>query len=277
MTELEWLKQQSGLTDDELKAMEAVAGHAKFVGMLQKIMVSNENATKAKDDAEKQRLDFEKRYNDEFIPEMRKVTQDSLRAQGELAAAQARLKAAQEYGIVPEPEKKEPEVAPRAPGSPDPNAMTRSEFDNFRGAQSRTLIAMNDLNADHFRLFGSPLPDSQGLVDEVARQHTLGNKAFTLKQAWETKHNVPAKREEIARAEQLKHDDSIRAEERKKFAEAGGSNPNLRTGVQSRFSSYKPTDATGGKEPWKASHSVNERNRSWRQNAVSKVREAMAS
>lgn len=279
MTELEWLKQQSGLTDTELSAMEAVAGHAKFVGMLQKIMTSNEAAQRDKQEAETARLNFEKRYQDEFIPEMRKVTQDAVRATGDNARLKAQLDKAREYGIVPEEGNPNPNPAepPRAPGSPNADNLSRADFDNFRGAQSRTIIAVNDLNADHFRLFGSPLPDTQGLVDEVARQHTLGNKTFTLKHAWETKHNVAAKREEITKAEQLKHDDGIRAEERKKIAEAGGSNPNVRSGVQSRFSSYKPTDAASGKEPWKASHSINERNRPWREKAVSKVREAMAS
>lgn len=275
MTELEWLKQESGLSDEEMKAMEGIAGHTKFVGMLQKMIATNEQSTQAKTAAEQARIDLENRYQNEFLPEMRKVTQDSIRAQGDLAATRAKLEKAKEYGIVPEDPA--PVDPPRAPGSPNADGLSRADFDNFRGAQSRTIIAVNDLNADHFRLFGSPLPDTQGLVDEVARQHTLGNKAFTLKQAWETKHNVAAKREEITKAEQLKHDDGIRAEERKKIAEAGGSNPNVRSGVQSRFSSYKPTDAASGKEPWKASHSINERNRPWREKAVSKVREAMAS
>jgi hypothetical protein len=245
--------------------------------MLQKMIATNEQSTQAKTAAEQARIDLENRYQNEFLPEMRKVTQDSIRAQGDLAATRAKLAKAQEYGIVPEDAPNPAAEPPRAPGSPNVDSLSRADFDNFRGAQSRTIIAVNDLNADHFRLFGSPLPDTQGLVDEVARQHTLGNKAFTLKQAWETKHNVAAKREEITKAEQLKHDDGIRAEERKKIAEAGGSNPNVRSGVQSRFSSYKPTDAAGGKEPWKASHSINERNRPWREKAVSKVREAMAS
>jgi hypothetical protein len=275
MTELEWLKEQSGLTEDELKAMEAVAGHTKFVGMLQKIIASNETAQSEKQAAEKARLDFEKRYQDEFIPEMRKVTQDSLRAQAEAAAAKAQLEKAREYGIVPEADKTPAVEPPRAPGSPDPNAVSRDDFGKFQNAQSRTIIALNDLNAEHFKLFGSPLGDTQGLVDEVTRQHTLGNKQFTLKQAWETKHNVPAKREEIAKAERQKEIDAAVAADRKTQAEKYGANPNLRSGVQSRFSTYKSTDS--GKEPWKAPHSINERNRGWRQNAVNKVREAMAS
>lgn len=275
MTELEFLKQESGLTDDEWKAMEAISGSGKILSAVKKAMGLSEQAIKDKVAAENARLDFEKRYNDEFIPEMRKVTQDSLRAQGDLAAAQARLKAAQEYGIVPEP----PAVAdpPRAPGSPDPNTLTREDLNRFSTAQSSTLIALNDLNAEHFRLFGSPLGNTQELVDEVTKQRTLGNKAYTLKQAWETKHDVPAKRAELTKVERQKEIDAAVAADRKVQAEKNSANPNVRSGVPSRFSSYKPTDAAGGKEPWKAPHSINERNRPWREKAVSKVREAMAS
>ncbi len=275
MTELEWLKEQSGLTEDELKAMESVAGHTKFVGMLQKIIASNESALREKQEAEKARLDFETRYNNEFIPEMRKVTQDSLRAQAEAAAAKAQLEKAREYGIVPEPDKQatDPAQPPRAPGS-DPNAVSRDDFGRFREAQNRTILATQKLSAQHFKLFGDLVDDWQPLVDEVNRQHTLGNKNFTLEQAWETKYNVPAKREEMSKAAQQKHDDEVRNAALKEYREKNGSNPNLRTGVTSRFSTYKATDS--GKEPWKAPHSVNERNRAWRQNAIQKVSEFIA-
>ena len=275
MTELEWLKKESGLTDEEWKAYEALGTTTKLITAVKKALGLSEQALKDKVEAENARLSFEKRYQEEFIPEMRKVTEDSLKAQGDLAAAQARLKAAREYGIVPE----EPAVAapPRAPGSPDPNALTREDLNRFSSAQSRTLIELNDLNAEHFRLFGSPLPNTQELVDEATRQRTLGNKAYTIKQAWETKHNVAQKRDEIAKADQQKVIDAAIAADRKVQAEKHGSNPNVRSGQPSRFSSYKPSDASGAKEPWKASHSTNERNRGWREKATAKVREAMAS
>lgn len=272
MTELEWLKEQSGYTDEELKSFESVMGSAKFVSMLQKIQASVTQAAADKRAAEETAIESDRRYREEFLPEMRKVTQDAVRAQGEAAKMAAQLKQAQEYGIVPEPPAAvEP---PRAPGSPDPNALTRDDLNRFSSQQSNTLIALNDLNAEHFRLFGSPLGNTQELVDEVTRQRTLGNKTFSLKQAWETKHNVAAKREEITKAEQQKVIDAAIAADRKVQAEKHGSNPNMRSGVPSRFSNYKASDT--GKEPWKASRSINERNRSWRENAVSKIRQATA-
>jgi hypothetical protein len=282
MTELEWLKQQSGMTDDELKAMEAVAGHAKFVGMLQKMMGENKAALDAKADSERTRLDFERRYNDEFIPEMRRVTQDSLNAQAAAAAAEAKLKKAREYGIVPEDEGDAAAKAaaanggapPRAPGSPDPAAVNRDDFNRFSQSQSNVLITLNDLNAEHFRLFGSPLGETQALVDDVMRQRTLGNKTYSLKQAWETKFDVAKKRDEIAAVAKQKEKDGWTKEVLKTERERQGANPNVRSGATSRFSTYKPAEASN--EPWKAPHSAQQRNKPWRENATQKVNEAMA-
>ena len=131
MTELEWLKQESGLTDDDIKSLEAVGSFAKVRTGLMKVLGVSEQALKDKVEAENTRLAFEKRYNDEFVPEMRKVTQDALKAQGEAAAAKAKLEAARQYGIVPEdtPVVVDPAAPPRAPGSPDP------ELDDARRLQ----------------------------------------------------------------------------------------------------------------------------------------------
>jgi hypothetical protein len=277
MTELEWLKQESGLSDDELKAMEAVAGHTKFVGMLQKIMGQNEAAKTAQQTAETERLAFEKRYNDEFIPEMRKVTTDAMRAAGENAKLQAQLKKAQEYGIVPDDPAPVVVDQPRAPGSPDPNVVTRDDFGRYSNAQASAMITLNDLNAEHFKLYGAPLGESQALLDEVQRQRTLGHKDFNLRNAWETKYNVQAKRAELSAAERQKDIDTAVAAKLKEERQKNGDNPHVRSGQPSRFSTYKPSDGNGAKEPWKTP--AGQRTASmkpWREKAVAAVRDSAA-
>lgn len=276
MTELEWLKQVSGYTDEELKSFETVMGSAKFVAMLQKIHQTSEQATSDKAAAEQARIDLEHRYTNEFIPEMRKVTTDALKARGEAARYQAELAQAREYGIVPEAPASAVVDPPRAPGSPDPNMMTRDDFGKFSQSQANTIITLNDINAEHFRLFGAPLGGTQELVDEVQRQRTLGQKNFTLRQAWEQKHNVTAKRDEISKAERQKETDVAVQAALKTEREKAGANPHSRTGKPSRFSNYSATDAASGKEPWKAPHSKKQANAAWRENAIDKVREAQA-
>jgi hypothetical protein len=248
MTELEWLKQESGMSDDELKAMETVAGAGKFKAMLLKMVSASEQSKADVQRAENERLALEKRYNEEFLPEMRKVTTDSIRAQGEAARMKAELDRAREYGIVPEGDST-PAPAVRAPGSPDPSAPS---FDaaEFAARQSRAIITLNDLNAEHFKLFKEPLPNSQALVDRVQREHTLGHRDYTIQKAWEEQFNVPQKRAEMTAESQRKHDDEIRAAALKEYKQSNGDNPMVRSGQPSRFSTYKPSDAAGSTKPW---------------------------
>ena len=275
MTELEWLKQESGLTDDELKTYETILGDNKFKSMLKKVIDANTTLTAAKAKAEGELEQFTTRYNSEFVPALRDVTQQAIDSDAKRAAAEAKLEKAKELGIVlgDEPVKE----APRAPGSPDPNLVTRDDFGQFQNRQANTLMALQDLNAEHFGLFNAPLGGTQELVSEVNRQHLLGNKGFTLKNAWEQKYNVATKRTEISAANQKKHDDEIRASALKEERERVGANPHMRRGQPSRYDRYKSTDAgKSAEKPWQSSHSSRERNTDWRNQALSKVREAQA-
>ncbi len=275
MTELEWLKQESGLTDDELKTYETILGDNKFKSMLKKVIDANTSLTAAKAKAEGELEQFTTRYNSEFVPALRDVTQQAIDSDAKRAAAEAKLAKAKELGIVlgDEPVKE----APRAPGSPDPNLVTRDDFGQFQNRQANTLMALQDLNAEHFVLFNAPLGGTQELVNEVNRQHLLGNKGFTLKNAWEQKYNVQAKRTEAAAAAKAKEHADLKAQWTKEERERVGANPHMRRGQPSRYDRYKSTDAgANAVKPWQSSHSSRERNTDWRNQALSKVREAQA-
>lgn len=279
MTELEWLKKESGLTDEELKTYETILGDGKFKAMLTKVIAANDSLSAAKTKAETELNQFTTRYNEEIVPALRTTTQESVAAAGKVAALEAKLAKAKEYGIVIDDDVVTPSVkpgeAPRAPGSPDPNALTRQDLDRFSSAQSSTLIALNDLNAEHFALKGTPLGNTQELVEEVTRQRTLGNKGYTLRQAWEAKYDVPKLREAKAAEAQAKRDTELKAQWTKEERERTGSNPHTRRGQPSRFSTYKASDAKAEK-PWQASRSKNERNAGWREQALAKVHQGQA-
>ena len=278
MTELEWLKQESGLTDDELKTYETILGDNKFKSMLKKVIDANTTLTAAKAKAEGELEQFTTRYNSEFVPALRDVTQQAIDSDAKRAAAEAKLAKAKELGIViDDTPAVDPNKQVRAPGSPDPNLVTRDDFGQFQNRQANPLRALQDLNAEHFGLFQAPLGGTQELVNEVNRQHLLGNKSFTLKNAWEQKYNVATKRTEISAANQKKHDDEIRASVLKEERERVGANPHMRRGQPSRYDRYKSTDAgKSAEKPWQSSHSSRERNTDWRNQALSKVREAQA-
>lgn len=279
MTELEWLKQESGLTDDELKTYETILGDGKFKAMLKKVITSNDSLAAAKKTAETELEQFTTRYNSEFVPAMRDVTQQAITREGEVASLKAKLAKAKEFGLAidddPAATKKDAEVAPRAPGSPDPNALTREDLNRFSSAQSNTILALQDLNAEHFSLFGAPLGNTQELVAETERQRLLGNKSYTLKTAWEAKNNVAAKRAEIQAASQKKHDDEIREATKREMVERQGSNPYTRSAQVSRYDKYKASDAgQSDVKPWQAPRSARERNTNWREAALKAVRQA---
>ena len=277
MNELEWLKQESGLTDEELKTYETILGDGKFKAMLKKVISANESITSERDTAKGELEQFTNRYNTEFVPAMRTTAQEALAKEGELAALRAKLAKAKEYGIVLEEETPGAPPAPRAPGSPDPNGLTRDDLNQFSRAQSSTLIALQNLNAEHFELFGKPLGGTDELVAETERQRLLGNRNFTIKQAWEAKHNVAAKRTELVKAERQKEIDAAIAADRKVQAERHGSNPHVRSGQTSRYDKYKASDSSAdGKKPWQAAHGHRQRNENWRGVALEKVRAGQA-
>jgi hypothetical protein len=277
MTELEWLKQESGLTDDELKTYETILGNGKFQAMLKKVISANESITSERDTARGELEQFTTRYNNEFVPAMRTTAQEALAKEGELAALKAKLAKAKEYGIVLDDETPAAAAPPRAPGSPDPNALTRDDLNRFSSAQSNALITLQNLNAEHFELFGKPLGGTDELVAEAERQRLLGNKGYSLKQAWEAKHNVAAKRAEVAQASRQKEIDAAIAADRKVQAERHGANPHVRSGQTSRYDKYKASDASAdGKKPWQAARGHRERNENWRGIALEKVRAGQA-
>jgi hypothetical protein len=281
MTEQEWLIQEAGLTQEEWNAYVALGTTNKLLAAIKKSLGLSTQALADKVAAENERLAFEKRYNDEYLPEMRKVTQDALSATARATAAEATLKQAREYGIVP------PEPAggaggaggaqdpPRAGGSPQPNDFDQ-RFNDFSRQQANAVTKLNDINAEHFKLFGTPLPNSQALVDEVQRQRTLGHKNFSLEQAWEQAYKVADKRQEIAAAARKKELDEGIAAALKVEREKNSSHPGLRTGQPSRFATYNPADATTQK-PWQVP--AGQRRAAmqpWRDKAVQKVRESAA-
>ena len=182
MTELEWLKQESGLTDDELKTYETILGDGKFKAMLKKVITSNDSLAAAKKTAETELEQFTTRYNSEFVPAMRDVTQQAITREGEVASLKAKLAKAKEFGLAIDDEPAKAAVEPpRAPGSPDPNVLTREDLSRFSQQPIEYHPCVAGLERRALLAFGAPLGNTQELVAETERQRLLGNKNYTLK------------------------------------------------------------------------------------------------
>ena len=90
------------------------------------------------------------------------------------------------------------------------------------------------IQMEHKQVFGQELP-----IGEFYDAAMAANDGKSLRQQWETKYNVPAKREEIAKKAAEEHDNAIRAEERKKVL-GEVSNPASRSLKPSQNPFYTP-------------------------------------
>ena len=275
-SEIQWLMDQSGLDDAQLEAYKGLLGDTKFKQMLIKLQATTTQAATDKAAAEQERLNLERKLNDEIYPEVRKVTQDSVRAQGELARAKAELEAARQYGIVPASAETTATATAtateaRAPGSPDPQYVPRSEFDSLQDKTGRAILQLSDIQAEHFKLTGEPLANSTELYDALARERTLGHSDVTLRTVWERKYDIPKLRDEKAAATKQKELDSYADQKVKDYAAKHTDGSPQRVARESRFSTYDPQDTAGSKKPWQRGHAKGAENAPWRQQAIAKI------
>ena len=131
-----------------------------------------------------------------------------------------------------------PEVTPGAkpavPGSPAMGANAVDE-NAILGKVGSVMSQWLDANNEHIRLYGTPIPEpSTTLADEARNARKPIGQYIAEKYQFKTKQS-----EREQQAFQKRVDEQVAAklaEEKRKLAEAGGSNPNLRPGEPSRAS-----------------------------------------
>ena len=270
MTPEEFFKSEAGMTDAELEQYKSIMGDAKFQTAAVKLLAARDQATATLAQATKEKTDFENAYQNVYLPELRKTTTDALNAQGEAAKLKAQLDAARQYGVVPD-SITPPTPEPRAPGSGNSNIDYSAELKKYNDSAVSALVTMSDLNAESMRLFGKPVENMQSLIDKVGRENQMG-RTTNLRQVWESEHNVPAKRAEIAAASSKAHDDEVAAKAIQAYREKnGGDNPSLLSPRISRFASM-PSVRPGEKAPWQGDSNLRRNNNTpWREAATQKL------
>jgi hypothetical protein len=232
MTVEEVLK-QSGFTDEQIRELEPRAITA-FGGVLSQ--------------AERERqanVDF---YENSIVPSLTGWEEEKTRLDGERArlAAEAafyrtQAEQARQSGFIPADA---PGYVPRdgqgryvagapggTPGSP--------QFFDVKQVYERAgdaIGTLTDIQWEHQRLFGQPLPISPSELVRKADAVKLDPRTYAART-----FNWDAKQQEIAAKQQADHDDKIRREAEqardKVWAEKVGSNPDVRMGQDSRFGS----------------------------------------
>jgi hypothetical protein len=244
----------SGYTDAEISALDAriISGVTQVLSTAEQ---AEKSAREARDQAELADRAQKDLYANKIVPALNDWGSEKATLEAQVAFYKTQAESAKGAGFIP---KDAPGYVPPAnqpgrnadgtyvanaggvPGSPA--FMTKAEAIS---AVSNATFVMNE----HFRLYGTPLPDDvETLVNEAGAQR-LDFRQYAAK-----KYNFEGKKAEIAAAREKESRDKLVADtiaERDKWhAERQGSNPNLRPGEQSHFSELrKGIDSKAIKDP----------------------------
>lgn len=143
-------------------------------------------------------------------------------------------------------------------GKRQPNTDARrsladdDEFKTFREEVGGSLVGsarlssvLFDLNNEHVKLFGQPLPQAQALVDEVLEKSAKGQKV-NIRDVWESKYKVPEKRAELAQADidrrvQEGIDAGVRERLEREALGQSGTRDTARSPILGKFGPKEPT------------------------------------
>lgn len=261
----EYLKTQ-GYTDAEIANMETTFGGQKMAKAFEQPIADKLAAEQAAATAKSEKEDFERFYNDEVLPKISTTYQDAINARTRVAALEARLKAANEYGFLSDPKVVDgvvpgaPAVTPTTttatnpvPGSPaappsfDPSQYLRADKFAEEVNNIPTMLGrLTKISNEHMALFGSPLLD----IDDLIAQAQASKGKRNVGQIWEEKYKVQAKRDEIAAAKQAEHDKRIADEAIRKYASEHNM-PFTAPGQVSKAPLFSPKSSDDMHQPWK--------------------------
>jgi membrane-associated HD superfamily phosphohydrolase len=235
MPTVQEILKDSGLTDEQITALDA-----KVTGAFTQVLSS---ASQTLEQAELAKRAQAQQYDESIAPALDAWANEKTQKDAEIAFYRAQLEGAKAGGFIPTTAPGTPAPTTSVPGrNPNgtfvagnnpvpgsPTYMTKEE--GFNAVTTATWFISEYMRLNN----GSPPPDSlEALANEAAAQR------MPLKVYVEKKYEFPAKREAIKVADQKKHDDSIRSEEREKttkeITERLGSNPMIRQAETSRFS-----------------------------------------
>lgn len=252
MPKLEDILRSKGYTDADLATFAPMLADARFRSTLEDQYANMETE---RDLFKTRAEELETWRTGTAVPEFDKIAAREANARTEAASLREQLQIARDYGYLPASKEPAPGAPPQDPAAAraaefDPkkyNLLTQTDANEFAKLQGRAMATFQSISAEHQRLFGAPIDDFEKLFDEA----TASQK--NIRQVWETKYGVQAKRTELDEKRRKDSEDAIRADERSKVAAQFG-NPNLRSASPSRFP-FIPAKSQEGKQPWESSPS----------------------
>jgi hypothetical protein len=233
MPTVEEVLRESGFTSDQVAALDQRA-----VGAFTTILSTAEQARQAAETAQRANVDW---YEGKIVPalvgwEEEKQRLDNERAQVAAQAAFYRTQAeeakksgfiaADAPGFVPQQRDAGGKYVSGVPGS-TPGSPTYFDVNQIYQRAGDAVSILTDIQWEHQKLFGQPLPISPGELVKRADAVKLDPRAYAAREfGWD------ARRQEVQKRQVEDHDSEVRreavAENDKKWAERVGSNPDLR-------------------------------------------------
>jgi hypothetical protein len=255
MATVEEVLRQTGLSDDEIKALDQ-----KIMTGFSTILTSAESARADAQEAERR---YSHLYQTEIVPALNNWGSEKATLTAERDFYKSQNEGARSAGFIPKdaPAHVNPNPSPQpergsdgrylpggnpVPGSPGPAAAAAgpSMSQIMRGISNAQWAAN-----EYMRLYNSPMPDD---FDSLLEQSS--GKMQDFRDYVSQKYGFEGKRKEMAETKAREHDEGIRKDERQKIekeiAERGGSNPMLRGAASSNFATVRKAMESGrAKDP----------------------------
>lgn len=251
-TYAEFLKSQ-GATDEDVKLLDTPLARKAHDTMQAQVTEATETQRRANQHFK----DMEEWHKGVEAINIKLATErDS--ANVERAGAIAKLKAAQEAGLITLAEIAEPgSSTPRAGETPAFDASKYVDRDMLLqvAAQEGDAIAtFADIQSEHHELFGTRINARELRKEAISRR-------IPVEQLWMEKYGVAAKRTEVAAAKTKAHEDSIRLAARKEVeTEMASKYANPLTAPprasENPFSTRPPSVGEAAAQPWNLSDSA---------------------
>jgi hypothetical protein len=231
---VEEILRQAGYSDSQIAGLDRRTITA-FSGVLTEAQAAREAAELA----HRSNVEF---YENKIAPslvmwdeEKTKIENDRTRDRAELAFYKTQADEARVAGFIPadapgyQPRDEQGRYVAGVPGA-TPGSPS-FDVNQVYARAGDAIGVLSDIQWEHQRLFNQPLPVSPSELVRKADSVKLDPRTYAAREFhWDQR------RQEMQKKEQEKHDDTIRAERDRYWAEKVGSNPDVRLGMSSRYS-----------------------------------------
>jgi hypothetical protein len=234
MATVEEILRQAGYSDSQIAGLDR-----RTITAFSGVLTEAQQAREAAEQAHRSNVEF---YENRIAPslvqwdeEKSRYENDRARDKAELAFYKTQAEQAKDAGFIPgdapgfQPRDDQGRYVAGAPGS-TPGSPTFDVNQVYQRAGD-AINVLSDIQWEHERLFGQPLPVSPSELVRKADAVKMDPRTYAAREFhWDQR------KQEMQKKEQEKHDDTIRAERDRYWAERTGSNPDVRLAQSSRYS-----------------------------------------